>query len=407
VALRRLSARGRRTGPHRMAAEPMTTSLQRHDWSSEFEIDPNVAFLNHAAFGPVTRRGRRAVESLMDRWGRIAGGPDVDRESYALLTRARRDFAAMIHAHRKRVAYVPNTSFGLNTVLWGMNLKRGDRLLIPELEFPAIIYVARNIVRQLGLHLDVLKCPDGYFELDDLDRALRDKTAAFVFSWVQYFNGYRYDLKGIAGICHRRSCLTLVDGTQGVGAVPVNVRQAGIDALACGAQKWLFGQPGSGFMYIAPETTRPVTPRYTGWLGVDWRYRFHDLRRWDRPPYDDGRQWELGTYPYFALRFAQTGLELLRECGSQVVWRTLQRLHRRLSEGLDGTRYRTLTFPEKRGSGIIAIEGPNTPALQKMLTERKIFTSLREGRVRVSPHFYNTNTDIDRLIEAVREFDSK
>ncbi|GAB4314883.1 MAG: aminotransferase class V-fold PLP-dependent enzyme [Candidatus Zixiibacteriota bacterium] len=383
----------------------MSSSPATPDWTTEFSIDSGVVFLNHASFGPVTNRGRRAVESLMARWGQFAEGPDVDRESYAKLAQARRDFAAITGGDRSRVAFVSNASFGLNTVLWGMNLRRGERLLVPEVEFPAIVYAARHIAHQRGLNLDVLPCPDGYFTSEDLERALRKKTAALVFSWVQYFNGYRYDLDAIAEICHRHGCFTLVDGTQGVGAVPMNVRKAGIDALACGAQKWLFGQPGSGFLYIAREPIRPVQPLYAGWLGVDWSHRFHDLRRWDRPPCKDGRQWEIGTYPYFALRFAQAGLELLLECGIPEIWRRIHRLHRQLSAGLDGTRYNAQMFPQKNASGIITIQGPRIRKLQTALTARRIYTSLREGRVRVSPHFYNTSDNIDRLLTAIREFD--
>ncbi len=382
----------------------MTESTTQRDWSSEFDIDPNVVFLNHAAFGPVTNRGRRAIESYMARWGQFADGPDVDQESYAMLEQARSDFAAMIGLDGKRVAYVSNTSVGLNTVLWGMNLKPGERLLIPEVEFPAIVYVAQHIARERELQLDVLPCPNGYFTPEDLAKELQQTTAALVLSWVQYFNGYRYDLRTIADVCHRHGCFTLVDATQGVGAVPMNAQESGIDALACGAQKWLFGQPGSGFLYIAPEPIRRVQPLYAGWLGVDWSYRFHDLRRWDRPPYEDGRQWEVGTYPYFALRFAQTGLELLRECGPQEVWRRIRGLHQQLQSGLEGTQYTALTFPEQHASGIITIHGPRVDELQKTLAAKKIYTSLREGSVRVSPHFYNTEQDIERLVTAIREF---
>ena len=382
-----------------------TTAQDVSRWWREFEIPDNITFLNHAAFGPLTRRARQAIESYMDRWGRFASGPDVDQESYALLDRARGDFAHLINIDARRVAIAPNASYGLNTILWGIDWKPGDRILVPEVEFPAIVYVVQHLAEQRGLHVEVLPCPNEYFAIDDLDRALAKGAAAFVFSWVQYFNGYRYDLGEIARCCHAHDCFALTDATQGVGAVHVDGSESGIDALVCAGQKWLFGQPGSGFFYIGTDTIRPVEPPFAGWMGVDWSYRFNDLRRWDRPRYDDGRRWEVATYPYFALRAAAEGVHLLRERGPANVWSDIQGLLTRLKDGLADSPYKPFPLSNDHDSGILAIEGPKAEQLREFLLQRDIYASYREGRVRVSPHFYNREADIDRLLEAIHDFE--
>lgn len=383
------------------------TPVERN-WRAEFEIPPEISFLNHASFGPVTVRGRRAVESLMDRWGRFAEGEDVDDETFRLLIESRTDFARLIGADEDRVAFAPNTSYGLNAVLWGLPLKPGERILISEAEFPAAVYVVQNLAAQRQLEVEPLPCQNGCVSLDSLEEALRRKPAVLVLAWVQYFNGYRYDLEEITRLCHEHGCFVLVDGMQGVGAVPIDARAAGFDALACGCQKWLFGQTGSGFFYISPDAMRPVTPPYAGWLGVDWSYRFFDLRRWDRPAYSDGRRWEVGTYPFYSLRFAHEGLRMLQECGGDAVWEIIQRRLRRLAEGLSDSQYRPLIFPEVRNrSGIVVLPGPDTTSLHRHLQSRKVLTALREGNIRVSPHFHTTETEIDRLLDAVREFEKR
>jgi cysteine desulfurase/selenocysteine lyase len=385
----------------------MSQATSQPDWKSEFEFESGVVFLNHASFGPVTRRGRLAVESLIQRWGALSDGPNADDETFSLLAQMRADFARLIDGEAQRVAFVPNTSYGLNSILWGLDLQEGERILIAEVEFPAVVYVVQHIAKLRGLEIETLPCPKGYLELKTLEMALHKKAAVLAISWVQYFNGYRYDLKSIADLCHRHGCFVLIDAIQGVGAVPMNVRDLGIDALACGAQKWLFGQTGSGFMYIAPETIRPVTPPFAGWLGVDWGYRFHDLMHADRPSYEDGRRWETGTYPYFAVRLASAGLGLLTEVGKERIWSNINARLRQLRDGLAGSRYEFVRSSQiEHQSGIGQIAGSRTEELHHHLRLERIHTSYREGNIRVSPHFYTSGDDIDRLLAAIREFEA-
>lgn len=378
------------------------------DGKSEFDFDPGVVFLNHASFGPVTRRGRAAVESLMDRWGHLSAGPDVDEETFRMLAESRRMFGAMIDADFNQVAFAPNTSYGLNAVLWGLNLRPGERILTTEIEFPAVVYAVQHIARRQGLGIEVLPCPNGFLSLETLEQALRQKAAVLTISWVQYFNGYRYDAKALTDLCHRYGCLVLLDAIQGVGAVPISVRESGVDALACGAQKWLFGQTGSGFLCISPTPVRPIVPPYQGWLSVDWGYNFEELQFSDRRTYTDGRRWETGTYPFFAARLSHAGLSVLTEAGRTRIWNNVRAVLDRLEAGLGDSRYRFARFPhEENRSGIGMIGGPRCRDLHQHLKARQIHTSFREGNIRVSPHFYNTEGDADRLIEAVREFENQ
>jgi selenocysteine lyase/cysteine desulfurase len=386
----------------------MPQTQQRSEWKTEFEFGPEVVFLNHASFGPVTRRGRLAVESLIGRWGNFAEGPDVDEESFRFLAESRRMFARLIDGDANQVAFAPNTSYGLNAVLWGMDLHRGERILIPDVEFPAVVYAVQHIAQSKGLKVEVLPCPQKYLELDTLEHALRRKAAVLAISWVQYFNGYRYDLKPLTELCHRHGCLLLLDAIQGVGGVPISARKTGVDALACGAQKWLFGQTGSGFLYIAPNPIRPINPPYRGWLSVDWGYHFEDLQHSDRPGFIDGRRWETGTYPFFSLRLSHAGLSLLSEVGKTRIWSNIRETLEHIQAGLGDSRYCVERFPRTENhSGIAVIRGPQCRKLHQHLKARRIHTSFREGTIRVSPHFHNTIDDAGRLIEAVKEFETQ
>lgn len=372
----------------------------------EFQIPRGTTFLNHASFGPVPRSARLAVESLFQRQGNFRGDPDVDAETFSMLADLRKMFAKLTGADAQRVAFAPNASYGINAILNGLNLKRGDRILVPANEFPAAVYAARSLCDRIGAKLVPVPCSTVSMDLDQLHGLLREGAAVLLMSWIQYFNGFRNDLAPIARLCHDHGVFHLVDVTQGAGAVPLDMRRDGVDAIAVGTQKWLLGQTGGGFFAISKTPIRPVESTFGGWLGYDWGYTWGDLQRWDRPAFTDGRFWEVGTYPFYSVRLAHAGLSILAKCGTRSIYKHILSLHSRMIDGLKPTRYRAVVFPSPRNrSGIVSFSGPQTAALHKYLLANRIFVSLREGNIRVSPHFYNTMADIDRLTTFVRRFE--
>lgn len=372
----------------------------------EFQIPRGTTFLNHASFGPVPRRARTAVESLFQRQGDFRGDPDVDAETFSMLAELRTMFAKLTGADAKRVAFAPNASYGINAILNGLNLKPGERILVPANEFPAAVYAARALCERVGAELVPVPCSKESMNLDQLQGLVRSGAAVLLMSWIQYFNGYRYDLAPIAQLCHDHGVFHLVDVTQGAGAVPLNMRREGVDAIVAGTQKWLLGQTGGGFFAISKDPVRPVVPTYGGWLGYDWGYTWGDLQRWDRPAFTDGRFWEVGTYPFYSVRLAHAGLSILVQCGMQNAYKHILSLHARMVDGLKPTRYHAIVFSSPRNrSAIVSFTGPQIGALHKYLLADRIFVSLREGNIRVSPHFYNTMADMDRLTTFVRRFE--
>jgi len=332
--------------------------------------------------------------------------PRVDRESFTLLSQIKKDFARLIRARSDEISYLPNTTAGINHILLGLNLRPGERILLPEVEFPALVYPILYLARQKKLKVEFLPCPQGRLSIKTLHKSLARKKAALVAtSWVQYHNGYRYDAPEMVKVCHQHGVFVLFDGTQGVGVIPLNVKKAGVDALACGGQKWLFCQTGSGFLYISPQALREVKPAVVGWLSADWGYRFGNLQHHDRPLYPDGRRFEWGTYPYYNLRAAQVGLELLNAAGVRRSYRQIIGLLDQLSEYLSGSPYTISSdLSPRHRSAILAFSGPRIACLHRYLNSKGFKVSLRENNIRVSPHFYNTKNEMQRFTAAIREF---
>ncbi len=374
-------------------------------WRREFPIPKSTTFLNNASFGPVPISARKAIEALFRKQSEFKGNPDVDGETFSLLDESRRMFASLVNANPARVAFAPNASFGLNAILHGLELKRGERVLVPANEFPAVVYAVRSLCEKSRLSMIPINCSRGAIDHLQLQSELERGAAVLAMSWIQYFNGYRNELRAISDLCHKHSCFVLADVTQGAGVVPFDMMSDQVDAIACGTQKWLLGQTGGGFFAIAESPRREVTPLYAGWLGFDWDHSWADLQRWDQRPLPDGRVWEVGTYPFYSVRMVHAGLRILTACGVERVYRHVLSLHQTLIDGLQGTPYTPVIFPEPSNqSAIITFAGPDTSGLHRYLLNKRVYVSLREGNIRVSPHFYNTYGDIERLCRLVRTY---
>jgi len=371
---------------------------------SEFPHTRRAVFFDHANFGPSPKRARRALDELGARFQAL--DPKVDEESFALLAEIKKDFARLIRARADEISFLPNTTAGINHILLGLNLRPGEKILLPQVEFPALVYPILYLAQKIGLQVEFLPCPDGHLAMDTLHKSLAEnRPALLAASWVQYHNGYRYDAAELVKLCHRFGVFVLLDGTQGVGVVPLDVKKAGVDALACGGQKWLFCQTGSGFLYVSPQPVRRIEPALIGWLSVDWGYTFNDLQRHDRPLFPDGRRFEWGTYPYYSLWLAQVGLELINAAGVSRTYEHVTGLLDELIEFLRDSPYSISSdLTAKHRSAILSFTGPRMESLHRYVKDRGFWVSLREDNIRVAPHFYNTQKEMQRFITAISTF---
>ncbi len=380
---------------------PLVSSLGQ--LRRQFPHTANHVFFDHANVGPPPAKALRLLQNLGERYQRI--DQTIDADCFKLLGKLRAAFGRLIHAPEQTISYLPNTSHAINQVLLGLNLQQGERIVVPEVEFPALTYPIMHLRREQGVVVDFVPCENGFLDLDGFERRLKShKTALVATSWVQYHNGYRYDPVHLTDICHRHGAFLLVDATQGVGPIPLDVVSAGVDALACGGAKWLFCGPGSGFLYVSKSPVRAVNPASIGWLSVDWGYSFGDLQRFDRPLYADGRRFEWGTYPYYQLQLVRAGLEVIEAAGPERTFRHVTTLLDQLGDWLTDHGF-TVTSPceEPHRSAILTFTGRKIADLHQTLNDQRFYVSLREGSIRVSPHCYNTKTEMHRFIAAIEK----
>jgi selenocysteine lyase/cysteine desulfurase len=225
-------------------------------------------------------------------------------------------------------------------------------------------------------------------------------------SAVQYLTGYRADLATIGSLCRDKGIWFVVDGIQAVGAVDVNVQSMKIDALGAGAQKWQMSTQGTGFLYLTEALRDAIKPAYVGWLSAENAW---DFSNYGQPLLKTGKRFEGGTVNRLGIRGMTEALSLLLEQEIPAVEAHILALTRHLYEGLaniEGVRLISPTVDHER-AGIVTIALPqhvDASRIFKKLLVRNIIVSLREGKLRYAPHFYNSIAEIDAAIEATHEF---
>jgi len=322
---------------------------------------------------------------------------ELDEE---VIRSAKERTATLIHAEsRDRIALTMNTSDALNIVASGFPWQKDDEIIISSAEFPANYYPWRNTVTKGGkiIHHN---SSDGRVPVTEIEPLITGKTRMIALSAVQFLSGYRADLHGFGELCRKRSIFLVVDGIQAVGAIDIDVRSMGIHALACGFQKWMFAPMGTAFLYIGGELQEIIRQSSLGWLGVQTPWNFKDLQQ---SPHQSARRYEGGTLNYSGFYGVNEALSMLLQVGIDNIERSIQELSDQLIDGLQRIEQVNIISAVERQqrAGIVTIsldEIIDSTDIFNKLKRHNIIVSLREGMIRISPHFYNTYDEIQTFL---------
>ena len=366
----------------------------------EFPITARLNYLNNCSLTPMPRRARRALDeyaALWSEWGGRAWYSHWMEELEAL----RGDFAAVLCADVDEVALQPGVSTALVAVASALDYSRRDTVVVSDIDFPTDghVFLARE---HQGVKVRFVHSPDGIsVPLDAFAEAIDERTAIVCTGHVFYASGAIQDVASLAKLCHDKGALLLVDAYQSIGAFPFDVHASGVDFLAGGTLKWLMGGPGMAFLYVRRDLSPRLRPTALGWWSQADPFAF-DVRHLDLPP--TARRFEYGTPSVPTAYAARAGLAVLREVGVERVRSSHQRLSQRLVDGAlaRGLKVRSPREAERRTS-IVTIVHPDPHAAVDGLRERGIIVDSRPGVVRFSPHFFNTEQEIDAAVEAMVE----
>jgi selenocysteine lyase/cysteine desulfurase len=364
----------------------------------EFPVRRNLLYFNHAAVAPLPKRvADAAAAHLADVRDHGAAGW---RDWYRLIDDAREKAARLLGTSGDEIAFLPNTSWGLNLAAQNFPWKPGDNVVTDDMEFPSNAYPWMALEAR-GIECRLAKNRDGRVTLPDLEEQVDARTRVLAVSWVAFHNGYVYPLAEIGAFCRARGILFVVDGIQGLGQLPIDVRRAGVDVLAADAHKWLYGLEGGAIFYVAESAREKVPAAAAGWWNVRTGARYLDYRleRWS-----GARRYEPGTLPTGNLAGLSAALDLLQEMGIETVRERNLASAAALRDGLVSRGWTSAT-PDPLASGIYAAAPPSgdARAMAKALEERGIIVSPREGAVRFSPHAGNDVSEVARALAIIDE----
>jgi selenocysteine lyase/cysteine desulfurase len=302
----------------------------------------------------------------------------------------------LIHASADEIAIVKNTSEGVATVAIGLDWKTGDHVIAFREEFPANYYPWLRLERR-GVAITWLSI---YDPLEKIAAAIPG-ARLLAISHVNYLSGYRVDLDSIGELCNRHGCFFFVDAIQGMGAFPIDVEAAHIDALAADGHKWMLGPEGNGVLYVRRRWLDAIEPVEFGWTNpanyADYSSRDMTLR-------SDAGRYECGTLNTVGCFGQRAAIEFLLEVGIENIAPAVLARADQLERGVRAKGYEVMVArTRENGSGILSFRHPSVDCrtLVSDLRRNKITAAPRQGWVRVSPHFYIGEEDIEQVLRVL------
>lgn len=374
---------------------PQDLSDVRH---TEFAaLDDRGIYLNSASIGPVPARSVAALAECNADRARPSTWP-LERIN-GILGTSRALAARLINARADEIALMPNTTTGLNVAARALPLKAGDIVLTFDREFPANIYPWMQL-RENGVELErIPPTPHGWPDEARLHERLADpRTRAVAVSLTQFSTGYTVDLAALSRATRAAGKWLVVDAIQGIGQVPVDVQQTPVDFLACGAQKWLLSPWGTGFLYVRHELCTQLEPTFAGWAAFMGSDDYTRLTAYDPRPWPDARRFELLTFAVQDFAAMNAALDLILDVGVDAIARHTRTLHRPIREWAEQAGA-TITSPSgAHGSAILCVRPTeDVVTAYARLHAAGVHCSLREGSIRLSPHLFNTASEMTQV----------
>lgn len=367
-------------------------------------VAANVAYFDHAAIAPLSGPAREAMAACADDFAGhgVLRSPPWRRK----IEETRKKCAALIGSAAEEIALVGNTTQGISLVAECFPWQAGDNMVVPECEFPSNLYPWENLAER-GVELRKVPVDGERLDLDRVESLCDDRTRIVSASWVGYASGWRNDLRALGEIAHRRGALFFVDAIQGLGVLPVDVGELPIDFLAADGHKWLLGPEGAGLLFIRREHLPRLRTIGVGWNSVRHAGQYTnsalDLK-------DSAARYEGGSYNKIGFAGLCESLRLLLDIGVEALEQRLLDVTDRIVAELGGVGATIASCREivdgcDRRSGIVsfAVPGVDPETARKHCVERGVALNTRAGRLRVSPHGYTSEADIDRLVESLVE----
>jgi selenocysteine lyase/cysteine desulfurase len=364
-----------------------------------FPITSGHIHMNHAGVSPMSTRVRAAVQEAT----RLLSEESAFFERYQqIVDEVRSSLATLVNVSPDQVSITRGTSHGISLLARGLDWKEGDNIVGARLEYPANLF-AWMALREQGVALRLVEPDEGRVTPEAVLSLVDGRTRVVALSFVEFWNGYRVDIAEIGAECRKRGVILAVDGIQGLGLLPFDLEAMNADFVAAGAGKWLMGVPGTGFTAWRPELLDRIDPIIVGTGSMEERMAYFE------PKFGyakTARKFEESALSLLDVAAFGAAVSLLLEVGIDVIEERVLGLVDRLAEGLVERGYQIIEpWPRERSeaSGIISFKSPTVTEAELLadLAAAGVICRTHRDFVRLSPHFYNTEEEVDRVLEVL------
>ncbi len=368
-------------------------------------LESGLAFFNHAGVSPLPTDVAQAIHDYADQAARSGYFGSTWEDDLADFRQVSAELIGARSANE--IAFVPNTATGVSVSAGALNLQNGDHILVTDAEYPSNRHFY-NALQQRGVELDVVRQQDdGRIPTEEIISAIGERTRLVGISHVQWGSGFRSNLRPIADAVHAVGGLLSVDAIQSAGALPVHVAEDDVDILAAGGHKWMLGPTGSGLLYVREALIEDLIPPLLGANSMADGLAAGNETLMLSPT---ASRFEPGATPTATMLGMRAAIRHLLNIGIDTVWARIESVTAYLCAELSDAGCRVFSpRGESERSGIVIFDPPQELTARETvdetwerLQEARIITAVRFGRLRASPHFYTPESDIDRLVDAMR-----
>ncbi|MHA1950400.1 MAG: aminotransferase class V-fold PLP-dependent enzyme [Candidatus Thorarchaeota archaeon] len=352
-----------------------------------------MTYLNNAATGIPPKNTFDRMSKYLDERANAVG---TFKETLSNLKETRQLLAQLLGGNYSQYAFVPSTSAGVNSFAHSIDYPKGSNIVLCDLEFPANYVPWQNVCKFCDVELRIVKSVDGGVTPEAIKEQIDDDTRVLAISQIQFGTGFRSDLKWLADLAHSNGALLSADIIQAAGCFDTDLAKLGVDFATGQSAKWLLGPIGAGYIFVGESIMEEVQPRFLGWWGIE---QIREFGYFERIPLSDARKYQVGSPAMISyLGFMESLKTLLKIPGKtreRAALKNADYLRKRLGEV--GTPF--YDFGPTHNSATVSCEPPDVDTLHEEMLKNRIHASVRNGRLRISPHFYNNHNDIDKIIE--------
>lgn len=382
----------------------MLTETRTEEIRQLFPVTKNIVPFNHAAVAPIPST---SVEAMTEFITAISNYGDKDYGKwFRKLAEIRAGMARFIGAAADEIAFIKNTSEGLSFVANGLSFQTGDNVVVPEMEFPANIYPWLNL-KAKGVKTKFVKCIQGRVPLENIESTIDERTRLVSISSVEFSSGFRNNIKAISALCREKSqqfgrkIYLCVDGIQSMGVLKVDVKKLGIDFFSADGHKWFLTPEGAGIFYCSSDVIEDLHPASVGWKSVINPLDFDDIN-FDLE--QSAKKFEQGSMNLIGIFALGASLDLFNSVGIENIEQRILFLTDTLINTIQEHGY-TVTnslLPAERSGIVTFITEKGIEEVYQTFINNNIQLSLRNGNIRLSPHFYCNEEDIARFTEVLK-----